>query len=205
MVMSWRERAAETARQRYFEIEGRTDLSDDDKVVQLIQITSAVCAGVACQPLPFADCFALTPIQGLMGCRIASVRGISLSQADGLALAKDIIGTIGLGIVGQQLVLGAYKTVIPFLGALTTIPLVYGTTYAIGKVMDASLRARAAHRSLSKDDLLAIFYGATAEGRALAEESKHELAASETAKSEERQRRRHAPVAGFGGSGCHDR
>lgn len=41
------------------DIENRTDLTDDQKVSQIIVIFSTVCAGVAVQPIPFADMFIL--------------------------------------------------------------------------------------------------------------------------------------------------
>ena len=45
------------------EIEDRTDLSDDEKVLRIVKIFAAGCAGLAVQPIPFADFFVLIPIQ----------------------------------------------------------------------------------------------------------------------------------------------
>lgn len=67
----------------FLDIEKRKDLSDDEKVHQLITIGSAVCAGIAVQPIPFADAFILTPLQAYLGTRIGAVRGFSISQKKG--------------------------------------------------------------------------------------------------------------------------
>ena len=92
------------------DIERRTDITDDQKVSRIIRLFSAVCAGVAVQPIPFADFFILTPIQAFMGTRIAAIRGVPIKQSDALTLLKELTGVIGLGYLAQQLAIGAYKT-----------------------------------------------------------------------------------------------
>ena len=47
---------------------------------------------------------------------------------------KEILGVLGLSFLAQQTAIGLYKTILPFLGAITTIPLVFVLTYSIGKV-----------------------------------------------------------------------
>jgi len=125
-------------------IEKRDDLTDDQKVSRVRQVTCAVCAGVAVQPLPFGDIFLLTPIQGLMAYKIAAIRGVNISEQGAGQILKEILGVVGLGLAAQQLAIGAYKTVLPFWGAVTTIPLVYSLTYAIGSLMDVYFTKKAA-------------------------------------------------------------
>ncbi|MCG8381024.1 MAG: DUF697 domain-containing protein [Gammaproteobacteria bacterium] len=117
-------------------IESRTDLSDDQKRSRIIHIFSVTCAAVAVQPIPFADIFVLTPIQAYMGVRLSAIRGMPLSDAEATDLLKEIAGIVGLGMAAQQIALGLYKVGLPFLAGFTTIPLVYGLTYAIGRIMD---------------------------------------------------------------------
>ena len=118
-----------------FKIENRSDISDDEKVEKIIKTFSASCAAIATQPIPFADIFVLTPIQAFMGTRIGSIRGVPVSEAKATEIIKELGSVVGLGLLAQQLVIGAYKF-IPYWGIITTIPMVYGLTYAIGKVMD---------------------------------------------------------------------
>lgn len=135
------------------EIEKRQDLTQAQKISQIIHIFSAICAGVAVQPIPFADIFLLTPIQAYMGVRLSAVMGQPLTERESADIIKEIAGVVGLGLLAQQLALGAYKTFLPFLGGLTTIPLVYGLTYAIGRVMEQYLMARQKNHKLSAEQI----------------------------------------------------
>ena len=150
------------------EIENRKDLTDDEKVEKIIWVFSSVCAGVAIQPIPFADIFLLTPIQAFMGTRISAIRGLSLSEREVSDVIKEIAGVVGLGLLAQQLALGAYKTFVPFLAGLTTIPLVLGLSYGIGKVMDMYFINRVKGRRMSKEEIKDAWK------KARAERSKHQ-------------------------------
>ena len=128
-------KAREKLKQEVLEIENRTDISDDEKVTRIIKVFSTTCAAVAVQPIPFADIFVLTPIQAYMGTRIAAIRGVPVSESKATEIIKELAGIVGLGLLAQQLIIGAYKF-IPYWGIITTIPMVFGMTYALGKVMD---------------------------------------------------------------------
>lgn len=130
------------------------DISDDKKIEKIIILFSTVCAAVAIQPIPFADIFILTPIQAFMGTRIAKVRGYSFSMSE---IYKEIIGLLGLSFLAQQSAIGLYKTILPFLGALTTIPLVFVLTYSMGKVMNFYFISKTKGQTITKDDLMKAF------------------------------------------------
>lgn len=151
------EKALHAARRRvnreFMDIEHRTDLSDDDKVSQLTHITCATCAGIAIQPIPFADIFILTPVQAFAGSRIAAVRGVPVTEAEVSDLIKEIAGIVGLGLIAQQLAIGFLKIFLPGGGGFFSIPLVYGLTYAICRVMDAYFSAKRRNRKLSAEEI----------------------------------------------------
>lgn len=147
-------------------IERRDDLTDDQKVNQIVMVFSSVCAGVAIQPIPFADIFVLTPIQAYMGTRISAIRGMPLSEKEVGEVLKEIAGVVGLGLLAQQLAIGAYKTVLPFLAGFTTIPLVFGMSYGIGKVMDVYFINRAKGKRMSPDEIKRAWAQARGEGTA---------------------------------------
>jgi len=118
---------------------------------------SAICAALAIQPIPFADIFILTPTQILMGKKIADIRGYEIKENSIELILKEISGIIGMGIIAQQLVIGAYKTFLPFFGAVTTIPVVYGLTFGIGKSMDYYITAKMNGQQINKSELEKIF------------------------------------------------
>lgn len=148
------------------DIENRTDLSDEQKRSRIIHIFSVTCAAVAIQPIPFADIFVLTPIQAYMGVRLSAIRGMPLSDAEATDLLKQIAGVVGLGMLAQQVALGLYKTGLPFLAGFTTIPLVYGLTYGIGRVMDFYLEKKARGQQVSDIDLKTMWQKAREEAKA---------------------------------------
>lgn len=118
---------------------------------------SSICAALAIQPIPFADIFILTPTQILMGKKIAELRGYEIKKDSIELILKEISGIIGMGIIAQQLVIGSYKTFLPFLGAITTIPIIYGLTFGIGKVMDYYITAKVNGQQINKNEIEKIF------------------------------------------------
>lgn len=146
-------RARTRLQREVLEIEGRTDLTDHQKASQIIVVFSTVCAGVAVQPIPFADIFILTPLQAYMGTRLAAIRGIRLSEQESTDLIKQTMGVVGMGLVAQQLGIAAAKILFPIFGGVATIPVVFGLTYAIGTVMDKYFIAKAEGRTLTPDEI----------------------------------------------------
>jgi uncharacterized protein (DUF697 family) len=149
----------------YFAIESNPAYTPDQKVHHLIYATAGICGVVAMQPLPFADIFALTPIQCYMGYKIARVRGIRLSEDEASDALKQIAGAVGMGFLAQQGVIGLYKLGLPFLGGFMTFPLVAGMTVGIGKAMDLYLRTKADGRSISSHDLKQAYALGKREGK----------------------------------------
>lgn len=72
-----------------------------------------------------------------MGERLSAIHGIPLSREGAGQLFKELSGVCGMGLMAQPLILGAYKGFLPFIAGVTTVPLVYGATYAIGRAMSA--------------------------------------------------------------------
>ncbi len=107
-------------------------VSKEVKVNCIIQATALTCAIVAAQPIPFADIFVLTPIQLVMMASLNKVLGNPFEDGSLKEILTSLIGVVGWGTLAQHTILGLYKTVIPFMGAITTIPLVYAATFALG-------------------------------------------------------------------------
>lgn len=146
-------------------IERRTDITDDQKVAKIIVIFSTVCGAIAVQPIPFADFFILTPLQAYMGTRIAAIRGLRLSEQETTEIVKEIMGVVGLGLVAQQLGIAAAKILFPIFGGIATVPVVFGLTFAIGRVMDLYLIKRAAGQKISPEEMKKAWKKAKEEGK----------------------------------------
>jgi uncharacterized protein (DUF697 family) len=169
------DKARESIKKEVTDIENRTDLTDDQKVTRICTVFSTTCAAVAVQPIPFADIFVLTPIQAYMGKKIADIRGFNISEAGAKEIFKELAGLVGLGFLSQQLVIGAYKTVLPFISGVTTIPLVFGLTYGMGKVMDYYFEKKIKGEKIDPEMVKSIFKKAKAEGKQKSKENKEEI------------------------------
>jgi uncharacterized protein (DUF697 family) len=169
------DKARESIKKEVTDIENRTDLTDDQKVTRICTVFSTTCAAVAVQPIPFADIFVLTPIQAYMGKKIADIRGFNISEAGAKEIFKELAGLVGLGFLSQQLVIGAYKTVLPFISGVTTIPLVFGLTYGMGKVMDYYFEKKIKGEKIDPEMVKSIFKRAKAEGKQKSKENKEEI------------------------------
>jgi len=157
------------------DIENRTDLTREQKTSQIIHTFCAVCAGIAIQPIPFADIIILTPIQAYMGMRLAAIHDVPVTEAKAKDIVGDIFKVAGLGLVAQQLAIGAYKTGLPGLGGFMTIPLVYGLTYAIGNVLNLMFEARAKGTEMNKDQLRKLFRESMKKGKEEGKAHREEL------------------------------
>lgn len=169
------DKAKENIRKEITDIEKRTDLTDDQKVTRICTVFATTCAAVAVQPIPFADIFVLTPIQAYMGKKIADIRGFNISEAGAKEVFKELAGLVGLGFLSQQLVIGAYKTVLPFISGVTTIPLVFGLTYGMGKVMDYYFEKKIKGQKIDPETIKEIFRQAKAEGKQKSKENREEI------------------------------
>lgn len=117
-------------------------IPETQKLDVIIHLTALTCAVVAVQPIPFADLFILSPIQVVMVIAMSRVLGNPVGKNGAGEIIASIVGVVGWGVLAQQVVLGLYKTVIPFMGAFTTIPLVYGATTGLGYGAKTILEAR---------------------------------------------------------------
>lgn len=151
------------------QIEHRADLSKSEMVQSVTHIGCAICAGVAVQPIPFADIFVLTPIQAYIASRIAAIRGVPLSEDGAKEWIKQILGIVGLGFLAQQAAIGIWKLVSMWfsfgIGAMLTVPMVYGLSYAIFRIADVWFDHRARGASLSDADVRRLWREAFREGR----------------------------------------
>ncbi|MBZ0270405.1 hypothetical protein K8I61_00090 [bacterium] len=154
--MIWLKDLHERLNREFIEVESNPDLTTEEKVQRVIQIGAAGCAGIAATPIPIADFFVLTPVQGYMGYKIARIRGVDISEQDASEIVRELLGTVGLGLIARQIAASFLKFV-PIFGSIANIPIVYGLTYAIGKAMDFYFRERAAGRVPGRERMQEIF------------------------------------------------
>lgn len=144
-----------------------------DEVSRMISKYSAICAVTAMLPgylIPGSDFIALTTIQCVMARNIAKHYGINPSFDEIKELVASVGMTLGLAFVAQQIVLSAYRTIVPYWGGVTTFGMVFSATYAVGFVIDRVYRARVRGEDLCPDSLKSIVDDLKEEGKVLAKE-----------------------------------
>lgn len=131
-------------------------IDKEDKTKIIIHATSLICGIIAAQPLPFADIFILTPIQLIMVTYLNKIKGNPYKQSEAKEILSSLLGVVGWGVLAQHMILGLYKSIIPFMGAITTIPLVYGATFALGKCAETLIEAKSKGQTISEEELKKI-------------------------------------------------
>lgn len=128
-------------------------LNSNTKINIIINATALACAIVAIQPLPFADIFILSPIQVIMVTYLSKVLGLNTNNSKANEILVYLLGTLGWGVLSQQAVIGLYKTVLPYAGGFTTIPLVYASTFGLGIACKTLIKAKVDNVQISKEEL----------------------------------------------------
>jgi uncharacterized protein (DUF697 family) len=166
------EQMSKIAEQRAHEADAilKENISEKDKVQKIILWGSGICAGVAIQPIPFADIFILTPIQAVMAMKIGAAKGITITKKAATDIIIELGGVVGMGYLAQQTALQLLKF-IPG-GSLFTIPYVFGATYAMGKVCEYYYDTKLSGNDFSADLAKKMFKNALTEGKKSYEKDK---------------------------------
>ena len=78
---------------------------------RVILVCSGVCAGIAIQPIPFADAFVLTPVEMIMVMKIGHLYGFSISKERATSIVKELAGVVGMGWISKNLILTVFHFV----------------------------------------------------------------------------------------------
>lgn len=132
-------------------------INKETKVQMVIHTTSLVCAIVAVQPIPFADIFVLTPIQLIMTTALNKILGNPFKESSLSEILMSLLGVVGWGALAQHIILGLYKVGLPFISGVTTIPLVYAATFALGTCVKIKIEAKNNDRKIKDAEIKKIF------------------------------------------------
>ena len=155
------------------DIESREDISIKEKSDRIIHLFCATCAATATQPIPGFDIFFLTPIQFYMATRLSAIHDISLKKATMWEILTDIGKVVGLGFLAMHLTVAGYKTIIPYFGAYSTVPMVYGMTYAIGRILNEMYIRRSKNKDqMTNKEIKEMFKKLKKEGLSLGKKKK---------------------------------
>jgi uncharacterized protein (DUF697 family) len=119
-----------------FNLEPDESLSEPENVEKVIDQTATVAAITSMVlPIPAADFVVLTPIQAKMALHIGTIKGFDVSQERAQEIVTEILGVLGMSLTANLLIVSLTK-LIPIVGGVLTVPLIYAATWGIGKVVD---------------------------------------------------------------------
>ena len=144
-------------------------LAEATRVERVIFLTAAVCAGLAIQPLPVVDVLIHTPVQVFMAAKIGEIKGFPVGKKQAEDILKELGGMVGLGLLAQHGVASLYKLGLPTVGGLMAGPLMFASTYAIGRIAEYYFDQKRAGRPILVEEVRKTWSLALSEGRRLAE------------------------------------
>ena len=140
-------------------------LAEVARVQRVIFLTAAVCAGVSIQPLPFADMLLHTPVQVFMAAKIGEIKGFPVTKKQAEDILKELGGMVGLGLLAQHGMASLYKLGLPTVGGLMAAPLMFASTYAIGRIAEYYFDQKRAGKPILVEEVKKVWSVALSEGR----------------------------------------
>lgn len=110
------------------------ELSREENAEEVIKSAAMLSGAVSIEPLPFADMLLLTPLQAKMVLHIGKIYGFDITPERSAEIAKELGVTVAYGMAARQFMRGVAKIALPVVGGVVTAPLVYGWTFALGRM-----------------------------------------------------------------------
>jgi uncharacterized protein (DUF697 family) len=73
---------------------------------------------------------------------IGKIYGFEITPERGREIVRELGATVAYGLVARQVMRGVVKTIAPIIGGVVTAPLVYGWTFALGRVAERYFQAK---------------------------------------------------------------
>ncbi|GGJ19165.1 YcjF family protein [Deinococcus roseus] len=117
-----------------FDIEpNKTAAENAEDVIKGAATLSAV---IAAEPIPVADILLITPVQIKMVVHVGKIYGFELNRKRAKEIMVELGASFAYGMLARQAMRQVAKVVAPVLGGVITAPLVYGWTFALGKLAE---------------------------------------------------------------------
>src|SRR5207244_4092018 len=127
--------------------------------------TAFVCSVVVfVNPIPMADLLFLAPLHIKMTFHIGKAKGFPVTQERAREVLQDVLAGLGTSVVGG--VLAGLVKFVPIIGPLIYVPIVYGTTWAVGCVVESYFDGLRAGTIPTVDTMKELFQRELAKGKA---------------------------------------
>ena len=110
------------------------NLSREENAEAVIKNAAMLSGAVSIEPLPFADMLILTPLQIKMVLHIGKIYGFDITPERAGDIVRELGATVAYGMMARQVMRGVAKIALPVVGGVVTSPMVYGWTFALGRM-----------------------------------------------------------------------
>jgi uncharacterized protein (DUF697 family) len=171
-----------------------SERENTDKIITQSAVVGSVV--FVLQPIPFTDLLLIAPLLAKMTLHIGKAKGFTITQERALEIVREIIAAVGMAWATGIVAIGFAK-LIPILGGLLVVPLVYGAVFAVGRVAELYFDGMKKGTVPRADEMVELFKREFSEGKArgaalrkedleaAARDLKARIAAREAAKARE--------------------
>jgi class 3 adenylate cyclase/uncharacterized protein (DUF697 family) len=153
-----------------------------DKYKTIVNKTDVIifeCACVAAllwiQPLPFLDNLSILPLYVYMIIKIASLYGEELDVDSGFTFIKKIIAAIWLSYLALHVSIGFTKIILPIVAGYAIIPINFGITFWLGKIVSMYYYSQDFWVQLSNKEMKNLFKDKRLAWKNMAEKQKETI------------------------------
>lgn len=122
----------------------------EENAEEVVKSAALLSGAIAVEPLPFADILLITPIQAKMVLHVGKIYGYDLTPERAREIVTELGATLAYGWAARQVMRGVAKIVAPVIGGVVTAPLVYGWTFALGKLAERYFQAKLEGREFTR-------------------------------------------------------
>ncbi|WP_261664014.1 YcjF family protein [Deinococcus sp. Marseille-Q6407] len=141
------------------------DLSREQNAEEVIKNAALLSGAVSIEPLPFADMLILTPLQAKMVLHIGKIYGFDITLERSAEIARELGVTVAYGMAARQFMRGVAKIALPVVGGVVTAPLVYGWTFALGRMAQTYFERKVQGLPFRKDEQVQVVQEAKQQSR----------------------------------------
>lgn len=117
-------------------------LSREENTEEVIKSAALLSGAIAVEPLPFADMLLITPLQVKMVLHIGKIYGFDITPERAKEIVAELGATVAYGMAARQVMRGVAKMIFPMIGGVLTAPMVYGWTFALGRMAQTYFERR---------------------------------------------------------------
>ncbi|QFR39141.1 DUF697 domain-containing protein [Candidatus Gracilibacteria bacterium 28_42_T64] len=136
---------------------------------------SSVAAILGVQPIPFLDTYSVLPFHLYLLQEISHSYGIELNKDESKEIFTTILSSVGGSYVFSQTIVGITKLGFVGFGGYLMIPLNFGLTYSIGKVLSYYFYKKSQGVKATNKELKTLFSYSVKSGKEIAKRDKNKI------------------------------